>query len=85
MLEKTVLQEIASGDIPAYIKEIALRERVELDRFLQSLLAGRTVVPSNRWVRKARPCAVGEGLAVKVNANLGTSLDYQDPRTSWPS
>ena len=65
---------------PTYIKEIASREKVELDRFLQSLLAGRTVVPSNRWVRKVRPCAVGEGLAVKVNANLGTSLDYQDPQ-----
>ena len=80
MLEKTVVQEIASGDIPAYIKEIASRERVELDRLLGSILAGRAVVPSNRWVRKARPCAVGEGLSVKVNANLGTSSDYQDPQ-----
>ncbi len=80
MMEKTVLQEIASGDIPSYIKEAAAREKVELDRFLGSMLAGRAVVPSNRWVRKARPCPVGEGLSVKVNANLGTSLDYQDPQ-----
>ncbi len=80
MLEKTMMQDVASGDIPGYIKDIASRERVELDRLLGSIMAGRAVVPSNRGVRKARPCAVGEGLSVKVNANLGTSSDCREAR-----
>jgi len=80
MLEKTLLQQLASGEIPAFVREAASRERMELEALLDDMLAGRTVIPANRLVRKPRPCAVGRGLSVKVNANLGTSLDYPDSR-----
>jgi phosphomethylpyrimidine synthase len=80
MKEKTLLESILSGDIPDFVREVASRERIPLDQLLDHLIAGRAVITSNRWVRKERPCAVGTGLRTKVNANIGTSLDYADPR-----
>ncbi len=80
MQEKTLLEKISSGDIPDFVREVASKEKISLDQLLGDLLAGRTVIPSNRWVRKSRPCAVGCDLRTKVNANIGTSRDYQDPQ-----
>ncbi len=80
MREKTLLQQLSAGDIPDMVREAAARERVELDALLDDLLAGRSVIPVNRAVPKPRPCALGRGLAVKVNANLGTSPDYPEAR-----
>jgi len=46
---------------------------------LQKLVKrGRVVIPSNPRHKNLRPCAIGEGLRVKVNANIGTSRDYID-------
>ncbi len=81
LTEKTLLQQLASGDIPGFVQETASRERVQLEVLLDDMLAGRTVIPANRLVGKPRSCAVGRGLSVKVNANLGTSPDYPDPRS----
>jgi len=76
--ERTLLERISAGDIPEFVREAASREGVELEELLEDLLAGRAVIPANRVVPKRRPCAVGRGLAVKVNANLGTSPDYPE-------
>ncbi len=60
------------------MKGISKDEGVEPDKLARLLKAGRAVVPSNPRHRGLRPCAIGEGLRVKVNANIGTSRDYID-------
>ncbi len=74
----TLLECIVRGDIPAQVAEVAALEGVNLDDLVQSLVEGRSVIPSNNRLPSPRTCGVGEGLRTKVNANIGTSDDYPE-------
>src|SRR4030042_4393948 len=68
----------AAGSFPQEIKGASKAEHIE-PAILQKLVRrGTAVVPSNPRHKNLRPCAIGEGLRVKVNANIGTSRDYID-------
>jgi phosphomethylpyrimidine synthase len=60
------------------MKGISKKEGIEPDRLARLFRAGRVVIPSNPRHKGLVPCAIGEGLRVKVNANIGTSRDYVD-------
>ncbi|MBN2483325.1 MAG: phosphomethylpyrimidine synthase ThiC [Candidatus Omnitrophica bacterium] len=63
MFEKTFLQQIADN------------EKVSL-QFLQTQLAsGRVVILKNNQREFIRPVAVGGGLKIKINTNIGTSTE----------
>lgn len=65
---------------PQEMRGLSKREGVEPDKFLRRFKAGRIVIPSNPRHERLVPCAIGEGLRVKINANIGTSKDYVDFR-----
>jgi len=75
----TLLQAIKKGDTPDLIHAVAKAEGVPAVHLVDLLGRGRAVVPANRGRIVERPCAVGEGLRTKVNANIGTSQDHADP------
>jgi phosphomethylpyrimidine synthase len=56
------------------IEEVAKREGIDPDRLLRSVVAGRVVIPRNVTGR-AHPLGIGDGLRIKVNANVGSSRD----------
>ncbi len=56
------------------IEEVARAEGVDAERLRRSVAAGRTVIPRN-VAGRARPLGIGEGLRIKVNANVGSSRD----------
>ncbi len=62
------------------IRYIAKHEGISLDVLKSRIKEGRIVLIKNSK-RKVRPCAVGEGLRTKVNANLGTSQDRAQLKT----
>ena len=53
---------------------VSKKEGVPPEVLRKRVKNGSVVILKNSR-RKIRPCAVGEGLATKVNANLGTSMD----------
>ncbi|MCM8770436.1 MAG: phosphomethylpyrimidine synthase ThiC [Candidatus Omnitrophica bacterium] len=55
------------------IKWIAENEGLPLNNILAHLRQGSAVILKNRVHKIKRPCAIGKGLRVKVNANIGTS------------
>ena len=73
---KTLLERLRKGDIPVVLERLAGDEGMETEALVEALLEGRAVVPSNLSHAMERPCVVGGGSRVKVNANLGTSSDY---------
>ncbi|RUM89821.1 MAG: phosphomethylpyrimidine synthase [Thermodesulfatator sp.] len=75
----TLRERVTKGELPEEIQEVAEREGVPVEDLARGLAQGRIVIPWNRKVRLQRPCAIGEGLTTKVNANLGTSKDAPDP------
>jgi phosphomethylpyrimidine synthase len=64
--------------VPQEIKGLSESERTEPAKLMMLLKSGKIAVPSNPRHKMLRPCAIGEGLRVKVNANIGTSRDHID-------
>ena len=74
----TLLSRARNGELPPAIVRAATEEGVSPERLRDSIAAGRAVIPANRMRKSVRPVAVGEGLRVKVNANVGSSRDRAD-------
>ncbi len=71
-----MLDDARRGRVPE-VETIAREEHVDPERLRRSFAEGRVVIPRNA-VGRARPLGIGEGLRVKVNANIGSSKDRAD-------
>jgi len=60
------------------MKDVARKEGLDPDQILKGVAQGTIVVPANCGKKKARLVGIGQGLTVKVNANIGTSSDQID-------
>ena len=75
----TQMQKAREGKITDEMKLAAAREQMEPDRLRELIASGRVALCTNINHNNLKPCAVGEGLSVKVNANIGTSSTFPDP------
>ncbi|NQT85140.1 phosphomethylpyrimidine synthase ThiC, partial [bacterium] len=75
MTQLTIARE---GVISDEMRRAAAIDGVDPEQLRQSIEAGRACLPANRNRTRRRPCAIGERLHTKVNANIGTSGDYAD-------
>ena len=57
------------------IKKISKLEGIDEEVIYRRFRKGRVVILGN-YVREIEPIGIGEGLRVKINANIGTSPDY---------
>ncbi|MCU0859376.1 MAG: phosphomethylpyrimidine synthase ThiC [Thermoplasmata archaeon] len=64
--------------LPQEMKGVAKAEGLELERLARLVASGRVVIPRNPRHTRLAPCGIGEGLRVKINANIGTSKDHAD-------
>lgn len=71
----TQLKDARSGVITPEMKIVAEKEEVDQKWLRDQVATGRVAIPANRRHRRLVPCGIGEGLFVKVNANIGTSSD----------
>ncbi|OQY43224.1 MAG: phosphomethylpyrimidine synthase [Desulfobacteraceae bacterium 4572_87] len=71
----TQLKDARSGVVTPEMEKVAAYEQVDVDWLQGQMASGRVVIPANRLHQGLVPCGVGEGLQVKVNANIGTSSD----------
>jgi len=71
----TQLEKARSGDITPEMKTVAEKEHVDVVWLRDKLAKGRVVIPFNERHDRLIPCGIGEGLYIKVNANIGTSSD----------
>ncbi len=74
----TAISEAKKGRPTPAVKLAAELEGVAVGDILAGLAEGTIVVPANRLRKIEKPCAIGKGLRVKVNANLGTSPQSVD-------
>lgn len=75
-----LLMELAkAGKTDARMEAAAKAENISLDALRAGIAAGRYVIAwADHKFPRTRPCAVGDGLSCKVNANFGTSPDTGD-------
>ena len=71
----TLMENAKAGLITPEIEEVARKEQVDSEWLAEQVAKGRVVIPCNRRHKGLEPCGIGEGLRVKVNANIGTSSD----------
>jgi phosphomethylpyrimidine synthase len=62
-----------AGRVTAAMKAAAAKEGLAPEVIRQGLEQGTVVVPANREHRGLAPVAIGAGVRVKINANIGTS------------
>jgi phosphomethylpyrimidine synthase len=74
----TQLEQARRGKITAEMEEVAAKEKVPPETLRRRIARGTAVIPANVNRRNRKICGIGEGLSVKVNANIGTSPDLVD-------
>ncbi|MCX7912004.1 MAG: phosphomethylpyrimidine synthase ThiC [Dehalococcoidales bacterium] len=72
----TQLEIARRGDISPQMVAVASAEGTDAEVIRERLARGTVVIPQNVGHADIVPCGIGEGLATKVNANIGTSSDY---------
>ena len=71
------LMEDAQGTVTNDIRKVAESEGMDAEKLRKRIVEGRIVVPYNP-IHSPKLLGIGEGLKVKVNANIGTSPDHAD-------
>lgn len=71
----TQISYAKQGKNTTQIRQVAVAERVPAELIRKRIAAGRIVIPCNP-IHAPSSLGIGEGLRVKVNANIGTSREY---------
>ncbi|MBP7088187.1 MAG: phosphomethylpyrimidine synthase ThiC [Candidatus Omnitrophica bacterium] len=59
----------------SFINHLAKKEKVHSNFLVKQLNNGKVIIPLNKNRKISKPCAIGEGLKVKINTNLGLSTN----------
>jgi phosphomethylpyrimidine synthase len=68
----TLIKIAREGKITKEMEIVAQKEQVEVDIIRKGLAKGRIVLPKSNQ-RDTEPIGIGEGMLVKINANIGSS------------
>ncbi|MEM1514332.1 MAG: phosphomethylpyrimidine synthase [Candidatus Thermoplasmatota archaeon] len=73
----TLMEEAKRGIITEEIKKVAKNENIDAEIIARRVAEGKIVIPNNP-IHSPKALGIGKGLRVKVNANIGTSMEYAD-------
>ena len=71
----TQIIEAKKGNITQEMEYVAKQEDIDVNELREKIALGRIVILKNNQRKNVIPTAVGEGLTVKINANIGTSFE----------
>ncbi|MGD9157358.1 MAG: phosphomethylpyrimidine synthase ThiC [Desulfobacteraceae bacterium] len=72
----TQLSDARAGNITPEMEIVAEKEDIDVVLLRDKIAQGRVVIPANINHKNLDPCGIGEGLSIKINANIGTSTDH---------
>jgi phosphomethylpyrimidine synthase len=72
----TQIESAKQGIITEQMKTVAARESIAPETLRELIAEGKTVIPCNINHKNLVPIGIGKGLTTKINANIGTSGDY---------
>ncbi len=75
----SLLNDVRMGRGKEIIDSILESERIPRDVLTERFLKGEIVIVKNRNRKNISPLAIGKGLKTKINANIGSSRDIDDP------
>lgn len=71
----TQISEAKRGITTEQIKNVSKNENIDVEIIRRRVASGKVVIPFNP-THSPNSLGIGKGLRVKVNANIGTSLEY---------
>ncbi|HID18505.1 TPA: phosphomethylpyrimidine synthase, partial [Candidatus Bathyarchaeota archaeon] len=74
----TLMDAARNGKILKEFSQVAEAEGLSVERILAGLRSGRIVIVRNVVRVGVEPLGIGEGLRVKINANIGSSPEVED-------
>lgn len=74
----TQMQLAREGKITDEMKQVAADEQIDVEVIRERVAKGTIAIPANINHKGLKARGVGEGLRIKVNANIGTSSTYPD-------
>ncbi len=72
----TLIEDARRGIVDEFVKKAAENEGLDVDKLLRLIAKGYVVIPKNVLRDGIEPKAIGMFVSTKVNANVGTSIDY---------
>lgn len=73
----TIVEAAKKGIAADVVVRTAKLEKVPEQLLVRGLAEGTLIIPSNRTRQLGRPVAIGSGVSVKINANIGSSEDLE--------
>jgi phosphomethylpyrimidine synthase len=74
----TQLEKARNSTITRQMEIVAQKERINPDILCKKIAQGKVVIPASVLHKNLDPIGIGEGLKIKVNANIGSSPDKAD-------
>ncbi|MEG3225099.1 MAG: phosphomethylpyrimidine synthase [Methanobacteriales archaeon Met13] len=74
----TQMEQARKGHLTDQIRKVAEIEGISSQKILDRVSKGQIVIPCN-INRNTAPLGVGKGLTTKINANVGSSPELEDP------
>ncbi|HPQ40081.1 MAG TPA: phosphomethylpyrimidine synthase ThiC [bacterium] len=81
MTHKTQREAALNHHMTREMELVALQEHTTVESVCRALAEGTACLPANNRFTLPSPRIVGKGFTVKINANIGTSPDVDDPET----
>ncbi|RKZ03002.1 phosphomethylpyrimidine synthase [Candidatus Fermentibacteria bacterium] len=76
-MSNTIIEQARRGKADSAVL-LALRdESLRVEDALREIAAGHAVVPANNTRKISSPCIIGGGSRIKINANIGSSMDHE--------
>lgn len=76
-MSETTIEKARRGRTPDTLEAALEHEHLAAGEAVELIASGRAVVPANRTRNIPRPCIIGGGSRIKVNANIGSSMDHE--------
>ena len=74
----TQLEMARNNETSKEMKIVAERENIDIKKLIKKIEEGKIVIPASKLHKNLSPIGIGEGLSVKINANIGSSPDKAD-------
>lgn len=74
----TQLEKARNNKITREMEIVAEKENIGVNDLMKKIADGKVVIPASILHKNLDPIGIGEGLKIKVNANIGSSPDKAD-------
>jgi len=74
----TQMEMARNNHVTKEIEIVAKKENIDIGKLMEKIANGKIVIPASGLHKNLNPIGIGEGLSVKINANIGSSPDKAD-------